>query len=371
MRKIIIEQEYITPCFPEKFSFTPKENTNMVKKTKIKERFRVGKIYSLSGIECDEFEMPKKEYELVGIVSQINGVVLDSVIMKQVSGTSDTIFSLTKHDCRNLNIEFQKGLQMFPKNLNWVEVKSDEESIKVEETIENKRDFFIPNNLSTYPLCHVDKTIRHIMIKISGCSYSDNTRYIVFPDRRFLRYSEFTNKLYIRNIRTLLGDNKTSANFSYGEYIPYRVMTKEVGNCITNDIVDSEGNIYLELFLGKQTSTTADKHIGVKPHIFNNQSFGSIFEVAFNEPTIATVTSQKRREDLNITNRFNSGVTVSDFRHKWGVESSLERLIRENKTNIAIDNMLNHLNLMHKDFIDITNDGYNIVNYSSDSELPL
>ena len=372
MRKYTIEQEYITPCFPEKFSFIPKENMKALQKNEPKKnRFTIGNIYTLSGVECDDFEMPKKEYQLIDVVKNVSGVTLDSVVMKQISGEQSTIFSLTKNDCRNLRINFQQGLQLFPTNLNWVEKKTDEEPIKVEETIENKRDFFIPNNLSTYPLCHIDKTIRHIMIKISGCSFSDNTRYVVLPDRRFLRYSEFTNKLYIRNIRTLLGDNKTSANFSYGEYIPYRVMTKEIGNCITNDIVDSEGNIYLELFLGKQTSTTADKHIGVKPHIFNNQSFSSIFEVAFNEPTITTVTSQKRREDLNMANRFNSGVTVSDFRHKWGVESSLERLIRENKTNIAIDNMLNHLNIMHKDLIDITNDGYNIVSYSDDNELPL
>ena len=85
--------------------------------------------------------------------------------------------------------------------------------------------------------------------------------------------------LKIRTKRPLYGDNKTSANIQYGESINYRILTKEVGICTTNEIVDNNGNIYIELCLVKKTSNTLDGWIGVDPRIFDNANFSSVFEV--------------------------------------------------------------------------------------------
>lgn len=353
MRKYTIEQEYITPCFPKKFSFIPKENMKALQKNEPKKnRFTIGNIYTLSGVECDDFKMPKKEYQLIDVVKNVSGVTLDSVVMKQISGEQSTIFSLTKNDCRNLRINFQQGLQLFPTNLNWVEKKTETQVVEEKIVEPSYDDNFDPNNLSTYPLCHVDKTIRHIMIKISGCSFKEERSMVVLPNKHFIKSCEFTNKLSIRAIRTLLGDNNTSSNIRYGEYIPFRVMTKEVGNCITNNIVDSEGNIYLELFLGKQTTTTPDKHIGVKPHIFNNQSFNDVFELSYTlyEPHLL-------REKIN-ESIYEDDTIITDFKHKWGVESSLDRLIRENKANREINESISRITSL------INNLNYGVVDIS-------
>lgn len=282
MGKVIIEQEYINPCFPPKFSFIPKKNKKVEKPKK--ERFKIGRRYLLSGVECDDFEMPKKEYELVGLVSEINGIVLDSVIMKQISGTSGTIFSLTKQDCRNLNIKFQPCLQMFPRNLNWIEVKDETEKVEnIDNKIEQLQYVFNPNNLSTYPLCHVDKTVRHIMIEINSCSFNHISNFISIGDEHHIHKTKFLENLKIRVKRPLLGDNTRSANYQYGDIINYRLMTREVGNCTTNEFVDNEGKIYIELSLVKHNKTRSlfDGYIGVKHQIFDNQSFSDIFELYY------------------------------------------------------------------------------------------
>ena len=66
MRKITIEQENMIPCFPKKFSFIPKENEKAKRKAEVqRNKFTIGNIYTLSGVECDDFEMPKKEYQLI------------------------------------------------------------------------------------------------------------------------------------------------------------------------------------------------------------------------------------------------------------------------------------------------------------------
>lgn len=345
LEKVIINPENIIPCFPQKFSFIPKENKNVVKKAKVEEKFKIGEKYSLSGVECDDFEMPKKEYELVGLVSKVNDVILDSVIMKQVSGTNDTIFSLTKHDCRNLNIEFQNGLQLFPKNLNWVKLKKEIEEVKKIEEKPISSDYqFDPNNLSTYPVCHIDKTVRHIMIEISGCTYVPCGDFIITPEGNRVRKTEFISRLKIITKRPLFGIRNESADFKLNEYIPYRFMTTEVGSCTTNDIIDKNGNVYIELFLGKKQDTrygniNEDYYVGVERNIFDNQHFNDIFEIyyLFEKPKKIEPQSQpkKFKKDMmwdSIDKDFlvnTHMVNVTD--RLYNINSTLERLLLDKR----------------------------------------
>lgn len=285
LKKVILDSSCIRPFFSPKFSFIPKENK--MKKREIKEKYIVGNIYSLRGAECDDFKMPSKEYELVAIVSNVNEINLDSLVMKQISGNVGTIFSLTKNDCRLLNIEFQQGLQLFPKNLDWKEVKIEKnEEIKQEEKTKTEDiKIFDENNMSTYPVNYEDRTVRHIMIEISGCNYIPCGDFIILPDGNRMRKNEFLNKLSIRLRRPLYGNGDNSAMFNINEAINYRIMTSEIGNCTTNNVVDSNGNIYVELSLIKKQivsrQKTIDGHIGVHPRVFDNQPFNEIFEVSY------------------------------------------------------------------------------------------
>lgn len=320
MREKAIENIFITPCFPQKFSFTPKENLNVDNANKKSKLFVIGETYSLSGVECDDFKMPKKEYKLIGLVSNINGVALDSVIMKQISGEYDTIFSLTKHDCRNLNIEFQNGLQLFPKNLNWVKVENKKVEIKKEE---QEKHIFDPNNLSTYPLCHIDNTVRHILVEISCCDYISSINSIVLPNGIRIKKSLINERLLVKLKRPLYGNNNLSANFSHSESIPYRILTNEVGKCTTNNIVDNKGKIYIELFLAKRqnkknVNITSDGYIGVDHSIFDNQNFNDIFEI---------ITLDERIE------RINKSITIDDVidkRMELINKRTLSRLLNDN-----------------------------------------
>ena len=109
-------------------------------------RFVKGEKYSLAGVSCEGFEMPEKIYELVGIHDEYDGTSINSVIVKQISGGQDKIFTLSKNDCACMGIEYENGLQLFPKHLNWRRVK---------EIVP-----FDKNNLGTTPVSDIANTIR-------------------------------------------------------------------------------------------------------------------------------------------------------------------------------------------------------------------
>ena len=89
--------------------------------------FIVGENYALKGVSCDGFEMKEKVYKLVGVIDSYGGVPVESVIVKQISGEVGNIYALSKNDCDKLGIEYQQGLQLFPKSLHWVRVIEDVE----------------------------------------------------------------------------------------------------------------------------------------------------------------------------------------------------------------------------------------------------
>lgn len=154
----------IDPSFTSLY-FSP----NIGEKREVKlEKFKEGDIFSLQGVECDDFTMPVKEYQVIKKVDEVFGVKLDGLVVKQISGDSSTIFSLTKTDCQTLGIEFQPRLLFFPMNMNWKAVsKSHRESFKE----------FNPMDFSSYPVVRETKKIERIVVKISNVSnYKNNFR---------------------------------------------------------------------------------------------------------------------------------------------------------------------------------------------------
>ena len=273
IKRAILNENFVKLFFSEQFSFSPDKHDENLK------NFIIGNKYSLGGEDCDDFKMPLKEYILIGEVSNVNGIDVDSLIMKQVSGNVNTIFSLTKSDCKLLNIDFESGLQLFPKNLNW-------NKVSLEET--NDIDNFDENNLSKYPTDYIDKTIRNIIIKISNCEYIPNLNLIKMQNKKYIKYDNFLNSLKLKTIRPLYGDGITSSNYRLNENINYRVITQLLGNCTTNNIVDKNGDIYLELILCKKKHNsyisnryTEDGLIGIKPEVFDNEPFYNIFEISY------------------------------------------------------------------------------------------
>ena len=123
------------------------------------EKFKKGDVFALQGVECDDFSMPVKEYEVIKKVDEIFGIQLDGLVVKQISGDASTVFSLTKTDCQTLGFEFQPRLLFFPMNMNWKEVIiSQHEKIKE----------FNPLDMSTYPVFKETKLIERIVVRINN-----------------------------------------------------------------------------------------------------------------------------------------------------------------------------------------------------------
>lgn len=158
-------------------------------------KFVKGEKYSLAGVSCEGFEMPEKIYELVGIHDEYDGTSINSVIVKQISGDQDKIFTLSKNDCACIGIEYENGLQLFPKHLNWRRVK---------EIVP-----FDKNNLGTTPVSDIDNTIRYILLKLDGFKdYIDG--YIVTPSGKLIKEEQFQKTLRIISDEPIVYEQPTA-----------------------------------------------------------------------------------------------------------------------------------------------------------------
>ena len=130
--------------------------------------FQKGEIFTLQGAECDDFQMPKRTYEVIKKIDTISDVQLDGLVVKQIGGDESTIFSLTKADCKMLDIDFQPKLQLFPLNMNWKAVTSSP-SFKP----------FNENDFSTYPIMKESELIEKCVIEIEEGNFGIMPRFYI------------------------------------------------------------------------------------------------------------------------------------------------------------------------------------------------
>lgn len=158
--------------------------------------FVKGEKYSLAGVSCEGFEMPEKIYELVGVHDEYDGIALNSVIVKQVDGYQGKIFTLSKHDCECMGIEYESGLQLFPKHLQWKRVKD-----------------IVPFNksdLGTTPVSDIDNTVRYVLLKLNGFKdYTDG--YVVTPSGKLIKEDQFQKTLRITSDEPIVYEKPTAS----------------------------------------------------------------------------------------------------------------------------------------------------------------
>ncbi|MBR4624733.1 MAG: hypothetical protein IKO56_04260 [Alphaproteobacteria bacterium] len=106
--------------------------------------FEENRVYLLKRETLDGSEQQEKTYLLVKYIHDIFGIVLDCLVVKQLSGNNEKIFTLTKSDCALLEIEYQSGLQILPSKLNWEQVKENDDNTKDNEFdyIKNKPNIY-------------------------------------------------------------------------------------------------------------------------------------------------------------------------------------------------------------------------------------
>ena len=234
-----------------------------------------GETYSLQGVSCDGFDMKEKVYKVIKIVNDFYDVPINSVIVKQIKGDMGKIYTLSKNDCLHHNIEYEEGLQIFPKSLPWVRVK---ESVP-----------FDPYNLGTTPLSEIDNTIRYIVLKLKGFKdYTDG--YILTPSEHKVKENDFINSLRKTPTNPIIYGNGTviQENIKLRTKIVYpKTKTFNHGNFITSD-----NEIYVLITLVKRlpkenNPSSIDSYIGelfgIEKKYLENINPNNLFNIAWNE----------------------------------------------------------------------------------------
>lgn len=107
-------------------------------KREIGKKFIVGKKYFLKVRSITNNHL-YKIYELKKFIYSINNRTVNVVVMKRINDTDDetnTTFTLNRTDCAKYHIKYEKGLQVFPMELNWCPV--NENNVKFKEALKNE-----------------------------------------------------------------------------------------------------------------------------------------------------------------------------------------------------------------------------------------
>lgn len=252
---------------------------------KLMPKFVKGEKYSLAGVSCEGFEMPEKVYELVGVHDEYDGVNINSVIVKQISGDQDKIFTLSKNDCACMGIEYENGLQLFPKYLNWRRVK---------EIVP-----FDSSNLGTTPLSDIDNTIRYALVKINGFKdYVDG--YVLTPSGKIIKEEQFEKSLRITSNEPFVYGNgivvKENTNLNIEIVYPEEMVYK-YGNFISD-----EETIYVLIKFTKKTSPneTMDGLTGIESTYLDGFNPNDHLDISWDELgayTIEEYEAEKARKE--------------------------------------------------------------------------
>ena len=246
---------------------------------KFSPKFIEGENYSLKGVSCDGFEMEEKVYKLVKVVDDFYGTSINSVIVKQISGEQGIIFTLSKNDCDYHGIEYEKGLQLFPKNLPWTRVK---EKIP-----------FDKNNLSTTPVSDIDNTIRFILLRLDGFKdYLDG--YVLTPSGHLITEKHFEDTIRVTSKEPIVFGNgfviNDNTNLDIELVYPKNLLFNHA------NFISSEDTIFVMIRLKMEYGNaqqgyydSIDRCFGVEPKYLEGINPTEFFEVSWDELGAYTV----------------------------------------------------------------------------------
>lgn len=88
-------------------------------KKKINKKFVVNHTYHLRTKLNNE---NRKIFVLKKFIYTINDLPVNILILKQLSGEKNKIFTLSREECKILHIKYEDGLQVWPMSLNWIDL---------------------------------------------------------------------------------------------------------------------------------------------------------------------------------------------------------------------------------------------------------
>ena len=245
--------------------------------------FIVGEKYALKGVSCDGFEMKEKVYELIGLIDTYGGVPVESVIVKQISGEVGNIYALSKNDCDKLGVEFQQGLQLFPKFLPWVRVIEDVE--------------FDPHNLATTPKSAIDNTVRYVLLKLNGFKdYLDG--YVITPSGKLIKEEQFESSIRVYAKEPVVYGNgyiKRENNPLFINVVKPKTSIFNHGNFISSD-----DEVFILITLRTEVLSPSqpsfDGYFGVDPVYLDGINPNDYFIVMWDELGAKTVEEYKEEK---------------------------------------------------------------------------
>ena len=95
-----------------------KQNKPVVKKEK---KFIIGEHYVIYPMKNKDL---RREYVVKKTIYTIRDREVRILIMKQISGSRSTKYTLNKADCLKFHIKFEEGLEVFSMDMDWKKVKT-------------------------------------------------------------------------------------------------------------------------------------------------------------------------------------------------------------------------------------------------------
>lgn len=265
-----VEKRYIMPS--NMFSVVDFTDLGIINEDKSRvPRFVIGENYALGGEACDGFQQKYKVYNLVGMVDEFAGAKVDSLIVKQIAGDQENIYTISKNDCAFLGIEYQTGLQLFSKNLAWKHVRDIAE--------------FDEHNLGTSPTSIIDNTIRYVVLKLDGFTdYSDG--YVLSPSGKLIKEGQFTNSIRVTTKEPVVYGNGHIVQDKKPLRVHVTHPTKKLFN--HGNFISSENEVFILIqFMENHNTFTAGKSVdgcfGVDPKYFEGLDPNEYFEVSWDE----------------------------------------------------------------------------------------
>ena len=92
----------------------------------------------------------RKDYEVVKHIMKYHGQDLNSIIVRQIGGYRGGLhFTLNRKDCDDFDIKYEKGLEIYPDNLTFIDSKTNEkfsiydtcDTVELERTWKNKKSY--------------------------------------------------------------------------------------------------------------------------------------------------------------------------------------------------------------------------------------
>ena len=284
----------------------------------------VGERYSLSGVSCEGFEMPKKTYVVKGFVDEYGEVAVNAVIVKQVGGDVGHIYTLSKNDCECLGIEYENGLQLFPREMDW---RYETDSME-----------FDKHNLASTPLSAIDGTVRHVLLRLDGFKdYSDG--YVMTPSGKLIKEDEFKDTLCVITNEPIV----FSDSFAMAEKTYLQIKLAYPKNKVFNhaNFITKDDKVYLLIEL-KTVGDSSDGYVGVRPKYIDGLDPNKVFTVIWDEDKAVTVEAY---EEAKLRAKREEEERKRKAEEKKRKEAEAARKLkaeRERKIMEAIDRMTNY-----------------------------